>query len=170
MAYKPVSRSQKGARARAVLAAERVGFAGFLLFAAFAPHSIAGAEISLGIAGAGWLVRTLLTWRKGFRRTPLDLPIFLFFGWTVLTAIFSEEPRISIGKLQSVCVLFLFYLTQGALKRRSAVIVALVMIASGAVGTLWSAVDLIKGRGVVIARMSEMSPFRSLPLDEGDAV
>lgn len=170
MAFTPRSEALDGARAKAILAAERLGFAGFLLFAAFAPHSIAGAEISLGIAGLGWLIRTLLTGRTRFRRTALDLPIFLFLAWTILSAIFSEEPRISIAKLQSVCVLFLFYLTQGTLKRSSAIIVALVMILSGVVGSVWSAVDLSLGRGVVITRMSDESPFRSLPLNEGDAI
>src|SRR5205085_3571547 len=131
---------------------------------------IAGAELSLAIAGAGWLLRTLLTRRTGFRRTAFDLPILLFFIWTVLSALLSEEPRISIAKLQSVCVLFLFYLTQGALARRTAILVAAVMIASGAVGSVWSAMDLMLGRGVVIARMSDDSPLRSLPLNKGDAV
>jgi len=166
----PSFRASNTAKQTLTLLAERLGFAGFLLFAAFAPHSIAGAELSLAIVGAGWLTRTLLTGRTGFRRTPFDLPILLFFFWTILSAFLSEEPRISLPKLQSVCVLLLFYLTQGVLTRRTAIMVAVVMIASGAVGSVWSAVDLMLGRGVLIARMSDDSPLRSLPLVEGDAV
>jgi hypothetical protein len=41
--------------------AQQLATIGFILYAAFAPHSIAAAEISLAIVGAGWLLRTLLT-------------------------------------------------------------------------------------------------------------
>ena len=90
-----------------------VAVGGFILYAAFAPHSIAAAEISLAIVGGGWLVRTLATGKMGFRRTQLDLPIWLFVLWTIASAVFSQEPRISMAKLQSVCVFFLFYLLNG---------------------------------------------------------
>src|SRR5882724_3771466 len=85
---------------------------GFMLFAATAPHSIAAAEISIAIVVAGWLLRTIVLRRTGIRHTKLDLPIALFLLWTGLSAFLSVEPRISIGKLQSVTVVFLFYLTQ----------------------------------------------------------
>jgi hypothetical protein len=140
----------------------RVAVVGFFLFAAFAPHSIAGAEIALGIAAAGWLIRTLSSRRAGFRRTKLDLPIWLFFLWTVASAFLSAEPRISIAKLQSVCVLFVFYLTQAIVTRRTAVLLASVMILSGVAGTLWSVVDLARGRGVVVESITADSPFRSI--------
>src|SRR5947209_9058617 len=71
--------------------AEIIALAGFMLFAVFAPHSIAGAEIALALVGAGWLTRALATRRTGIRRTWLDLPIWLFSGWTILSAIFSTE-------------------------------------------------------------------------------
>src|SRR5688572_2267806 len=84
----------------------RVATAGFVLYSVFAPHSIAGAEIALAIVGAGWLVRTIGSGKTGFRRTRLDLPIWLFFAWTIASSVLSEEPQISIAKLQSACVLF----------------------------------------------------------------
>ncbi|MDQ2855069.1 MAG: O-antigen ligase family protein [Acidobacteriota bacterium] len=140
----------------------RIALVGFILFAAFAPHSIAGAEIALGIAAAGWLIRTLTSRRTGLRRTKLDLPIWLFFLWTVVSALLSSEPRISIAKLQSVCVLFVFYLTQAIVTRRSAVLLASLMIVSGVAGTLWSVVDLARGRGIVVESIAADSPFRSI--------
>jgi hypothetical protein len=150
--------------------AERVVWAGFLLYAVFAPHSIAGAEISLALVAAGWLVRTLLTGRTGIRRTGLDLPIRLFFAWTIISSLLSPEPRISLLKIQSVCVLFLFYLTQAMLTRRMAVAVVLLMIASGVAGSVWSLVDIARGRGVVIKEISGESPLRERPLETGDAI
>ena len=84
---------------------------GFILYSAFAPHSIAAAEISLAIVGASWLVRSIASGTTGLRRTPFDLAIWLFFLWTVASSLLSQEPRISIAKLQSACVFLLFYLT-----------------------------------------------------------
>jgi hypothetical protein len=156
--------------AATVRLAERVAWAGLLLYAIFAPHSIAGAEISLAFVAAGWLARTLLTGRAGFRRTTLDLPILLFFAWTIISSLLSPEPRISLLKIQSVCVLFLFYLTQAMLTRRMAVAVVLLMITSGVAGSLWSMVDIARGRGVVIKEIKNESPLRERPLEAGDAI
>jgi O-Antigen ligase len=147
----------------------RVATAGFVLYSAFAPHSIAGAEIALAIVGVCWLVRTLTTGKTGFRHTKLDLPIGLFFAWTVASAFLSEEPQISLAKLQSVCVLFLFYLTQAIVTRGNAVVLVCIMILSGAAGSIYSIYDLLRGRGVVVEAVSNDSPLRS-SVAPGDAV
>lgn len=141
-----------------------------MLYAIFAPHSIAGAEIGLLFVGIGLLIRTLWLRSTGIRRTVMDVPILLFAAWTILSALLSTEPRISLPKLQSACVLFLFYLTQAIITRRTAMLLAVLMIVSGVAGALWSAVEIGRGRGVVIAEMSADSPFRTLPLGAGDAV
>ncbi len=151
------------------LLGQRLATVGFFLFAAFAPHSIAGAEIGLAIAGAGWLFRTIATRSPGFRRTKLDLPIALFLAWTVASSLLSEEPEISIAKLQSVCVVFLFYLTQAVVTRRSAVFLAFIMILSGITGTIYSVWDLLRGRGVIVESISADSPLRS-SIVVGDAI
>ena len=150
--------------------AERLALAGFLLYAAFAPHSIAGAEMGLLLVGVGWLARTLKTRRFNIRRTPLDLPILLFFIWTAASALLSAEPRVSLPKLQSVCVLFLFYLTRSILTRRTAMMVAVLMIVSGCAGALWSLWEIAHGRGVIVAAVADHSPFRARPIRAGDAV
>jgi len=149
---------------------QRVAVGGLLLFSAFAPHSIAAAEISLAIATAGWLVRAVSTRKTGFSRTRFDLPIWLFFLWTVVSAFLSEEPRISIAKIQSTCVVFLFYLTQVIVTRRIAVWLVAVMILSGIAGTAYSLYDLSLGRGVVVESISPESPLRALQVAPGDAV
>ena len=135
---------------------------GFVLFAAFAPHSIAGAEISLSIATAGWLIRTVASGHTGCHRSTLDLPIWLFVLWTVASALFSAEPHISIAKLQSVAVFFLFYVTQAVVTRRTAMALVSVMILSGVAGTLASVYDLVRGRGVIVESVTNDSPFRNI--------
>ena len=149
---------------------QRTAIVGFLLYSVFAPHSIAGAEISLAIVGAGWLVRTISTRKTGLRHTRFDFPIWLFFLWTVASSLLSQEPRISIAKLQSTCVLLLFYFTQAIVTRKTAVLLVAVMILSGSAGTLYSSYDLIRGRGVLIDSVAASSPMQSLQVHAGDAI
>lgn len=151
------------------LLGNRVAIAGFILYSIFAPHSIAGAEIALAIVGCGWLVRTIATGRTSLKHTKLDLPIWIFFAWTIASSLLSEEPQISVAKLQSVCVLFLFYLTQAVVTRREAVLLVCIMILSGVAGSIYSLYDLLRGRGVVVEAVSRDSPLR-LIVAPGDAV
>jgi hypothetical protein len=152
-------------------AAQRLGLAGFALYALAAPHSIAVSWIGLSFAVLGWLARTLATRRSGLRRTPLDLPLWLFFAWTALSCLLSEEPRVSVPKLINVSTLLMFYLTQALVTRRTAVLLAALMILSGSAGALWGAGELAVGRGVVVKGLSVDSPLRrATPLREGDAV
>lgn len=148
----------------------RVAITGFCLYAVFAPHSIAGAEIALALVSLGWLTRIIITGRTGIRRTSLDLPLWLFLGWTVLSAFLSEEPKLSLPKLQSICVAFLFYLTHALITRRTAIIIAALMILSGAAGALWSVYDIARGRGVMIEELAVDSPFHEFQLGANDAI
>lgn len=149
---------------------QRAATAGFFLYSAFAPHSIAAAEISLAIVGAGWLVRTISQRKTGFRRTPFDLPILVFFLWTVASSFLSEEPRISIAKVQSTCVVLLFYLAQAIVTRRTALLLVGVLILSGVVGTLYSVYDLARGRGILVESVAPGSPLQPLHISAGDAI
>lgn len=147
-----------------------ISILGLVLYAVFAPHSIAAAEIALGITGLGWLLRTIATGSLGLRRTTMDLPIWLFAGFTIASSLLSEEPRISIAKLQSVCVLFLFYITQAIVTRRTAIVLVCVMIVSGIAGTLYSMFDLARGRGVIVETIKTDSPLRQAHVEAGDAI
>lgn len=152
-------------------AARRLGLAGFVLYAVAAPHSIAGSWMGLSAAVLAWLLRLAVTRRAGLRRTPLDLPLWLFAGWTVLSCVLSTEPRLSVPKLVNVATFLMFYLAQSVLTRRAAVLVASLLIVSGSAGALWGAGELIVGRGVVVAALAPDSPLRAqTPLREGDAV
>ncbi|HWS55076.1 MAG TPA: hypothetical protein VN228_13155, partial [Pyrinomonadaceae bacterium] len=56
----------------------RLALAGFALYAAAAPHSIAGSWMGLSLVVLAWLWRAAATRQAGLRRTPLDLPLWLF--------------------------------------------------------------------------------------------
>ena len=152
--------------------AEGTALCGLLLYAVFAPHSIAGAWIALSVSISGWLARTLLRRRLHLERTPLDLPLWLFYAWSIISALVSAEPRISLLKLISVSTFLIYYAVGSLVTRRTAVIIATLMIASGAAGALWSAFEVARGRGVVIEEIAADSPLRhsSLGIEAGDSI
>jgi O-Antigen ligase/PDZ domain len=153
-----------------IQASERLALVGFTLYAVFAPHSIAGAEIALSFVAIAWLVRTIATGSTGILRSRVDLPIVLFIIWTILSSFLSEEPRTSLAKLQSVCVVLLLYLARAFINRRTAVFLISLMIVSAVAGSLWSVISLVRGRGVVVQGIAPESPFRRIDVIPGDSV
>ncbi|PWT82320.1 MAG: hypothetical protein C5B44_02335 [Acidobacteria bacterium] len=147
-----------------------LALAGFTSYAIFAPHSIAAAEISIAIAIVGWVTRTIVTRHSDIRRTEFDLPIAAFLIWTVISSIFSVEPAISIGKLQSSWLPVVFYVSQAVLTRKSALCLACLLILSGVAGTFYSLYDLARGRGVTIESIGSNSPFRAIDVQPGDTI
>jgi O-antigen ligase len=145
-----------------------------VLYVAFAPHSVAASAIGVGVAGVGWLLKTVATRSFGLRRSPgrlrLDLIIVLALLWTVLSSLLSEEPRISLLKLQASWSVFLFYLARAIVTRRSAIGLVAVLILSGSVGALYSAFDLARGRGVVVQSLAPGSPFHRIGIQPGDTI
>ncbi|MGI9107929.1 MAG: O-antigen ligase family protein [Pyrinomonadaceae bacterium] len=164
---------QLNARSPALRFAEGTALCGLLLYAVFAPHSIAGAWIALSVSIAGFIARTFISRRASLpRRTPLDLPLWLFYAWSVLSALLSAEPRVSLLKLISVSSFLIFYLVRSLVTRRTAFAIALLMIASGAAGALWSISEVARGRGVIIDEIAPDSPLRhpSLRVAAGDCL
>lgn len=149
---------------------QKSALVGLILFAIFAPHSIAGAEIAAAIVGASWIISTLATRRIGFGRSELDLPIWLLIIWSVLSSIFSAEPAISLPKLQHLWVVVLFYWTQAIVKRRTAILLVAIMILSGVTGTIYSVFDLLRGRGLVVESITADSPLHQASVLVGDTI
>jgi len=149
---------------------QRTALAGLVLYVAFAPHSVAASAISVGLAGLGWLIRTAATGSLGLRRSKFDLIIVLSLLWTIASSLLSEEPRISLLKLQASWCVFLFYLTRAVVTKRSALGLAALLILSGSVGALYSAFDLARGRGVVVQSIAPGSPFHRVEIQPGDAI
>lgn len=124
----------------------------------------------MAIAGIGWAIRSVQTRSFGLSRSKFDLVIVLSLVWTGLSAFFSAEPSISVAKLTSQWSVFIFYLTRAVITRRTAMYLVGVLILSGCVGTLYSAFDLIRGRGVVIESIAPRSPFQSVGILAGDTI
>jgi hypothetical protein len=149
---------------------QRIVLAGLAIYVLFAPHSVAASVIGVAFAGIGWIVRTIRTGKLGLSRSRFDLIIVLSLLWTVASALLSEEPRISIAKLQASWCVFLFYLTRATLDRRASLMLITLLIMSGSAGALFSAFDLVRGRGVVIESIAPESPFLQLGIQPGDTI
>lgn len=149
---------------------QRIAIVGLILYVAFAPHSVAASAIGVALAGIGWLLKFVSTGSVGLRRSKFDLIILLSLLWSVASSLLSEEPAISLLKLQSLWVVFLFYLTRAIVTRRSALGLAALLILSGSVGALYSAFDLVRGRGVVMQSVAQGSPFHQVGIQPGDTI
>lgn len=149
---------------------QRIALAGLVIYVVFAPHSVAASASGIAIACIGWLIRTAATGSFGLRRSNFDLIIALLLLWTVLSALLSEEPRISIAKLHASWVVVIFYLVRAVIMRRSMLLLVALLILSGCVGALYSAFDLLRGRGVVVERIGSNSPLQQVGILPGDTI
>ncbi len=131
---------------------------------------MAASASAVVIAGLGWLVRTVATRSLGLRRSKFDLIIVLSLLWTVASSLLSEEPRISIAKVHASWTVFLFYLARATLNRRSILGLVALLIVSGSAGALYSAFDLLRGRGVVVESLAANSPFYQVGIQPGDTI
>lgn len=149
---------------------QRVALAGLAIYVAFAPHSVAASVIGVAIADIGWGLRTLQTRRLGLRWSKFEPVIVLSLLWTVASALLSEEPRISIAKLEASWCVFIFYLARATITRRSALVLVSLLILSGSAGALYSGFDLLRGRGVVVESIAAGSLFHQVEIRPGDTI
>ena len=149
---------------------QQIALIGLGIYVIFAPHSVAASAIGVALAGIGWLIRTIRTGSLGLSRSRFDLIILLSLLWSVTSAIFSEEPRISVAKLTALWTVFLFYLTRAVLNQRSTLLLVALLILSGCAGALYSVFDLVRGRGVVVETIGFNSPFHRVGIQPGDTI
>jgi len=139
--------------------ANRVVVGGLLLFALSVPHSIFAAHFSLDLSLIAWIVRDLTLGKLHFRRTPLDKPLLSFAGLTVLSAICSVEPAISLPKLKTLLLFGAVYLLANNLQPRAVKPLLAVLLISSLAGVSFSLFEKIYGRGMVIAAIEPDSPL-----------
>jgi hypothetical protein len=143
---------------------------GLALFALTGPHSIAAAHLSLSLSLGAWIVRDLAARRFHFARTPLDWPLLCFAGWTLLSAVFSIEPRESLPKLRSLLLFGVIYIVATNLQARGVRFFVALLMASSLAGVGYSLIEKISGRGMILTAISADSPLASSPLQPGDVI
>lgn len=139
--------------------ANRILLCGLFLFALAVPHSIFAANLGLNLSLLAWIIRSALLRQFYFRRTPLDQPLLWFAGLTVLSAIFSIEPAVSLPKLKSLLLFGVVYLLASNLRAVAAPWLLGVLVCSSLVGAGFSLFEKVYGRGMVIASIADDTPL-----------
>ncbi|MGI8555562.1 MAG: O-antigen ligase family protein [Pyrinomonadaceae bacterium] len=150
---------------------ERIAFIFLTLMFLSAPHSIAAAQIAWSLGMLFWLLRMFVKPHPRFIKTPLNIALWAFFGWTIITCVFSYAPDISIERLPNVLVFLIFFFVINNLRtKRAAVFLAFALIFSCMVNVVWTPLERIIGRGVEIAGVKPESPLAKVGLEDGDAL
>jgi O-antigen ligase len=150
---------------------ERIAFAFLVLMILAAPHSIAATQTAWLCGMFVWIIRLFIKPRPRLFRTALDVPLWAFFGWSLISSIFSYAPDISLNKLRGAALFLIFYFVVNNLRtKRAAGFLALALIVSCMVNVVWTPVQRIVGRGVEIHGVSQASPLAKAVLIDGDAL
>lgn len=150
---------------------ERIAFIFLFLMVVSAPHSIAATQTAWLCGMFAWFVRLFIKPRPRLVRTPLDIALWTFFGWTVLTCFFSYEPLVSLNKLRGAALFLIFYFVINNLRNlRSLKLLTFMLIFSCMVNVLWTPIERILGRGVEIHGIGTESPLKKALLWEGDTL
>lgn len=130
------------------------------LFAAAAPHSIAATQTAWLVGMFLWLISFAFYPRPRVFRTPVDYALVGFFVLTLLSAFFSYEPVISIGKLRAAGLFTIVYLVaENIPSRRIIRLLVLTLIVSCLLNVAFSFGERLWGRGIKIQNVTAGSPL-----------
>ncbi len=150
---------------------DRIILSMLALFAAAAPHSIAGAQIAWGVGLCAWAVRFAVRPRPTLHRTPLDYLLLGFFVLTGITAFLSYAPDISTGKLRAASLFTIVYLVaQNMQPGKLLRVLVFVLLASAMVAALFTFGERVVGRGISVRGVTAESPLRAFGVQEGDTL
>jgi O-antigen ligase len=150
---------------------ERIAFAFLILMVLFAPHSIAASQTAWLTGMFVWLIRLFVKPRPKLFRSALDIPLWAFFGWSVVSSAFSYAPDISINKLRGTALFLIFYFVVNNLRSLRAVrFLAFALILSCMVNVVWTPIERMIGRGIEIHGVAPASPLAKAVLIDGDAL
>jgi hypothetical protein len=148
---------------------ERAAFFFLVLMIVSAPHSIAATQIAWLTGMFLWVVRLFFKPRPKLFRTPLDIALWGFFAWSVITSLTSYAPLISLNRLRGTALFLIFYFVIYNLRNARAVrFAACALVFSCMVNVIWVPVQRLIGRGVEIHGVASNSPLSNIYLDSGD--
>jgi len=152
------------------------------LIALFAPHSVAVTQTAWLIGMALWVARFAFYPRPAVHRSPLDYAMLGFFILSGISAVFSYNPIMSIGKMRAASLFTIVYLvSQNVNTLRLVRLLAFTLIASCMINVLFTAGQFAIGKGVKVEGVQPASPlskavFRTrsvtqpTPIVEGDTI
>src|SRR5688572_24902912 len=130
------------------------------LIALFAPHSIAATQAAWLLGMVLWVARLIVYPRPKLSRSPIDYVLFGFFILSGVSAIFSYNPIMSIGKMRAASLFTIVYLvSQNVRSWREVRLLALTLIASCMVNVFLTAGEVAIGKGVKVQGVTQSSPL-----------
>jgi hypothetical protein len=150
---------------------DRAVFGFLTLMVLSCPHSIAATQIAWGIGTLLWVARSFIGPRPNRRFRLVSIALFAFFGWSVISALFSYEPAVSIDRLRGVAVFLIFIFVAANIRNLKGVyFLAFAMITSCMVNVIWTPVERAIGRGVEVQGIKAESPLAKALLWNGDTL
>lgn len=150
---------------------ERIIIFSLVMYALFAPHSIAMTQGAFLIGLVAWAVQMVASRNVQIPRTPVDIALLGFFACCVVSSFLSYDPLVSVKGLRSPAFFLAFYFVSNKVKSlRLASFLAFAIVASCLANVAYSAVQLGIGRGIRINSIREDSPFANKGLSVGDII
>ncbi len=163
--------SREMVRSRPVVITDYLIAFSLVIYAGFAPHSIAFTQGAFLFGLLCWAIQIAITRRFKQSRSPVDIAVLGFFACCVISSFLSYDPLISIKGLRSPAFFLAFYLVSRNIKTlRFALLLAFLMIGSCLLNVAYSAGKLAIGRGVHINSIKADSPFAKEGLRVGDVI
>ena len=142
-----------------------------LMYAIFAPHSIALTQGAYLIGLGAWAVQLVATRRLNQKRSAIDIALFGFFACCVVSSFLSYVPLVSIKGLKSPAFFLAFYFVSNRVRSvRFAAFLVLALVLSCLVNVGYSGLTLAVGRGLQIDSISPDSPFAIETIRTGDVI
>lgn len=150
---------------------ERATVVCLILLAAAAPLSIAATQTAWLLSMLFWVARFFFRPRPPLYRTAVDYPLLGFFILSLVSALCSYEPDLSIGKLPAASLFTIVYVvSQNVSSHRVLRALVVVLVASGAVSAAYTFGVFAAGRGVKVRELPAGSPLGAVGVRAGDTI
>jgi hypothetical protein len=142
-----------------------------VMYALFAPHSIALTQGSYLLGLVTWGVRIAASRKLKQARTPVDIALLGFFACCVISSFLSYDKVVSIKGLKSPAFFLAFYFVCNMVRDlRFARFLGLALVLSCLANVAYSAGQLAIGRGLRVDTINQNSPFAREGLEVGDVI
>jgi hypothetical protein len=149
---------------------DRAITASLFLLALAAPLSIAGTQIAWSLALLFWLLRAVFV-RPKFRTSGFDLAVIAFVGLSIISAIFSYEPEVSMRKLVGVSLVTIVYLVSSNISDLKTVRwLTAILLVSGLISVAYVLGSFAIGKNLKVTQLTHESPLRAAGIEEGDTI
>ncbi|HWX41397.1 MAG TPA: O-antigen ligase family protein [Blastocatellia bacterium] len=156
---------------RLYLVTERIIQFCLVMYALFAPHSIAITQGSYLLGALAWGVQLVATRNFKQLKTPADIALFGFFACCFASSIFSYNMLLSLNGLRSPAFFLAFYFVSSRTRTlRSAAFLAFALVGSCLINVAYSGARLAIGQGVKIDAIASTSPLADSDLQTGDVI